>query len=340
MNNKFKILVFALLLGSPFFDVKAATLYLNPDKGDYGLNDVIPVEVRLDLDSADECINTIQAVVGFDKNFLEAVDFSAGESILSLWIDQPKTGDMADINHEQRIKFTGGTPGGYCGKVPGDPGDSNIVAKLYFKVVNFDQGAIPLPKAKVYFLDDTKALLNDGLGTEAKLSFKPAEFTITGNLAKDTKVWDNAKQGDFTPPEAFKIELLKNAGMFEGKYYIAFSTVDKQTGIDHYEIQEVREPQRLKDKSFRDLFYDIFVITPDLKWKTATVPYVLEDQTLRSVIKVRAIDKAGNQFVATLPAQAQINGNGSAVTILSIVLLLIIMSSAWYLSKKIHLKLK
>ena len=57
-------------------------------------------------------------------------------------------------------------------------------------------------------------------------------------------------------------------------HFLIFSTTDKQTGIDCYEIKEGE-----KD------------------WKKEKSPYLLEDQTLRSIIKVRAVDKAGNERI-------------------------------------------
>jgi hypothetical protein len=35
-------------------------------------------------------------------------------------------------------------------------------------------------------------------------------------------------------------------------------------------------------------------------WVRAESPYVLKDQTLNSIIRVKAIDKAGNEYIATL----------------------------------------
>jgi hypothetical protein len=35
-------------------------------------------------------------------------------------------------------------------------------------------------------------------------------------------------------------------------------------------------------------------------WVKANSPYVLKDQTLNSIIRVKAVDKAGNEYVATL----------------------------------------
>jgi flagellar biosynthesis/type III secretory pathway M-ring protein FliF/YscJ len=41
---------------------------------------------------------------------------------------------------------------------------------------------------------------------------------------------------------------------------------------------------------------------------TARSPYVLEDQNLNSVIRVKAIDKAGNEYIATLVPEESLRG--------------------------------
>ena len=58
-------------------------------------------------------------------------------------------------------------------------------------------------------------------------------------------------------------------------YFLVFSGIDKQTGIDYYEVKEGQG-----------------------NWKRAEFPYVLEDQTLQGIIEVRAVDKAGNERIA------------------------------------------
>lgn len=294
MKNAIKIFIFTMILAAPSFAAHAATLYFTPSSGSYGFGDVFAVDIKIDLDSGDECVNTVQGFVGFDKDYLEMVDFSGGESILSLWIDLPKTGDMQSINHEKLVKFTGGIPGGYCGKIPGDPGESNIIGKIIFKVNNFKADAVPKPTAKIFFLNGTQVLLNDGLGTEAKLVLKEAEFTITEQQAEQRKEWESLKNEDTVPPEPFIIEIQRSQSMYNGKNYLIFNTTDKQSGIDHYEVLETRFDDSAEDDSW---FSWLKGKKAGPKWKAATIPYILEDQSLTSNIKVKAIDKAGNERV-------------------------------------------
>jgi hypothetical protein len=90
-------------------------------------------------------------------------------------------------------------------------------------------------------------------------------------------------------PSPFSIELVQDNNVFNGKYYIVFSTTDKQSGIDHYEVLEepIRELSLFKWGA------------PNHAWVRVKNPYVLTDQRLQSVIRVKAVDKAGNERIAT-----------------------------------------
>ncbi len=78
---------------------------------------------------------------------------------------------------------------------------------------------------------------------------------------------------DATPPGEFEPQIAE----IEGKKYLVFVTDDKTSGIEHYEVKEGK----------RD-------------FKRAMSPYLLEDQSLRSRISVKAADKAGNERTAEI----------------------------------------
>ncbi len=124
-KNIFILLVYLFLFLS-FDFCQAATLYLEPANGEYQPGDTFLVEIR--IDTKGECINTIEANLTFSQDILKAIDFSQGNSILTLWVKLP------EINQEKgEISFSGGIPSGYCGILPGDPGESNILGKIIFQ---------------------------------------------------------------------------------------------------------------------------------------------------------------------------------------------------------------
>jgi len=131
-------------------------------------------------------------------------------------------------------------------------------------------------------LEGSQVLLNDGFGTPAKLTTKGAVFTILAEkLETPEDKWKEELEKDNIPPEPFEIEIHQEPAIFEGKYFIIFSTTDKQTGIDYYEISETGDKRQEG-------------------WKIGESPYLLTDQSLQSIIKVRAVDKAGNERIAEI----------------------------------------
>jgi len=292
-NQKLKIIVI-LILGFVLFPATtfAAILYLEPSQGQYHQGDTFVVEARIDTE--EECINTVEVNLGFSQDILGVVDFSQGNSILTLWVKSPEIDQEVGL-----ISFVGGIPGGYCGKVPGDPGKSNLLGRIVFQVrqtphqnefgagqadakLEHPEGEPSVPygagetEAKIEFLESSQVLLNDGLGTLAKLTTKGAVFTILPEK-KEAPIdeWQEELEKDNILPESFETEIHQTPAIFEGKYFIIFSTTDKQTGIDYYEVKEGK-----KD------------------WKKGESPYLLDDQGLKSIIKVKAIDKAGNERIA------------------------------------------
>jgi len=274
-QNKFRVVlrrvsrglaISMLFLVTPLF-VYGAVLYLEPAEGKYQPGDTFVVEIKIDTEG--ECINTVETNLNFSQ-ILKVVDFSQGKSIITLWVKSP------EINQELGlISFSGGIPGGYCGRIPGDPEATDLLGKIIFRLPGMIVGELRDILAEVKFLDTSQVLLNDGFGTPAKLTTQGATFKIVSQrLEALEEDWYQEIKKDATPPELFEIEIHQDPAIFEGKYFITFLTADKQTGLDHFEVKEGE----------RD-------------WKRAESPYLLEDQDLQSIIKVKAVDKAGNERI-------------------------------------------
>jgi len=127
---------------------------------------------------------------------------------------------------------------------------------------------------------------------------------------------------DQTAPEHFEILIGRDTSVHENKYFATFATVDKTSGIDHYELAEY------KLLSFAAIL--------DKKWKVVQSPYPLFDQKLRSIIKVKAIDKAGNERVALYaPTSTRIIENTFLVVLLLLVIKLALYSRGrWNIKPK------
>lgn len=275
-------LFFAILAtGTPWFAAHAAKIYLDPATGKYPPGVVFGVDVRLNTDRT-QCVNAAEVDISYPKDQLQAVAASNGNSIFSVWVKQPTIYKEYGV-----ISFIGGLPGGYCGRVSGDPSLSNKLATLYFKFATSTPTSTLPQAAQLTFLSGTQAVLNDGLGTVASLTYAGASYAL---LQKGQYVpvntWENAIVSDTAPPEPFTIGIYQDPSLFNNQWFAVFSTTDKQTGVDHYEVAEVSPTDLTESQS-------------QWNWVRAVSPYLLKDQTRTDIIAVRAIDAAGNARVAT-----------------------------------------
>lgn len=266
----------------------AASLYMDPNAATLNRGDAVKIAIRLDTDeAAGECINAIDGVITYDDS-ITPVDISVGRSILPIWVQAPIINKAAHT-----ITFAGGIPNGYCGRVQGDPNLTNVIAELVFRAPGMQVGGgNARNSAKIAFGDGTTAYLNDGLGTKARLQTYGAELTLNDGIGPEiVDPWSGEVADDLIAPEPFSISLERGEkNTFNGQYYIVFNTTDKQTGLSHYEVIE-------ETQADSNLFKFGAANSP---WVQAVSPYTIKDQSLHSVIRVKAIDKAGNEYIATL----------------------------------------
>lgn len=269
---------------------QAATLYMDPGTVEIERGDTIKVSVRLDTDE-DECVNAVDGVITYSDQ-IKLVDVSRGASIFSMWVEDPKIDDANNT-----VTFAGGIPNGYCGRIAGDPRLTNVIVDLVFQSPGFVIGASDSATATVAFSPQTQVLLNDGFGTRAEADLFGSSIVLRKNKGGQMRdEWSEVVDADVQPPQEFSISLDRSENAFDNRYFITFNTTDKQSGIDRYEVME--EP--LSERNFFSWGRE------DAPWKEVVSPYKLTDQSLNSTIRVRAIDKAGNEYVATLvPEEAQ-----------------------------------
>ena len=259
------VFLFVLFCVSIPSEAWAAALYLQPHTDQYYQDDIFIEEIWLNTEGQE--INAIELYLRYPKDILEFFDFSEGGSILKLWVKKP----APDKKNPGVLTLIGGVPNGFAG--------FGLVGKLVFQV-KVKEGGLGKEDVKIEILDNSRVLLNDGKGTEAKLRSIAATLTILPYKSKIIKnQWQAELKQDTTPPEPFEIKLAQDSSVFDGKYFIVFSTYDKESGVDYYEVLETG------DKKQRD-------------WKKGESPYLLQDQSLKSIIKVKAVDKAGNERIS------------------------------------------
>lgn len=276
------VVLLALAYASPN-TVQAVSLYLDAPTR-VGDADTFYVPVRIDPQGS--CINAARVVVAYDPSVLSVQDITTGDSLLTLWTVYPEI-ERDHMREVGRIVLEGGIPGGYCGRVEGDPGLTNLLARL---VVTSVQRVVEQDEERVAHLivdPETEVIEHDGEGTVAPLTVRGADVMIVPATTTPSNPWLIDVRNDTIAPELFDITLVEGPSEGSAKHYIAFSTVDKQSGIDHYEILET-DPDR---------FGILTWVQREAYWVRGESPYVLRDQKLRSKILVKAVDKAGNERV-------------------------------------------
>jgi len=250
--KKYFALLF-LLIFLPANIAQAAEVFFDREKNTMAANQQF--ELPLYLDTEDQPINAFEGEIIFPSNLLKVKEIRYHDSFINFWIEQPSV-------QNNKINFSGIIPGGYLG-------NKSLVLSVIFEALEIGQGEISF--------DNLRVLLNDGAGTDTIVRSSIWNFEI--NDIEPIILNEIKNIIDKDPPEIFEAILTQVVDIADDQYILIFTTQDKGSGIDHYEIKE----------GWRD-------------WVVATSPYVLQNQNLDVDIKVKAIDKAGNERLATVKA--------------------------------------
>lgn len=252
-------------------------LYAFPVAGAELKFDVAPMEIRagdefkisIYVDSAGESINALEGKVSIPSEILEIKEVRAGNSVALFWAEPPR------ILPGGKIVFSGVIPGGYSG-------GRGLVFSAVLKA--------KLPGRAGIVFDNVRVLLNDGLGTAAKVSTVASSVLIFPSEEVRVKSAEKEPE-DRTPPEGFKPYIARSPDVFGNKWFAAFAAQDKSSGVTKYEISE-RRPVGIGEWKWPG------------KWTEAQSPFLLKDQSLKSYVYVKAADAAGNIRQETIPPQA------------------------------------
>lgn len=243
---------------------QAAELNVSSTDKEVGLNQRF--EAVVTLDSQGRNLNAVQGTISWSSN-LDLVSINDGNSIVGLWIEKPVAGNGNSFD------FSGIMPGGYTGVQSSAwkgmrPGE---VFRLVFNSKSSGEASVKIENAKV--------LLNNGIGTQDNLQI--SDLLI--NVSEKVSGQQFEEKTDTIPPENFLPETTSDPNIFDGKWFLVFKTRDLDSGIDYYQVEEGYP-----------FFYFKSLFGRGGEWIKAESPYVLEDQTLKSYIRVKAVDKSGN----------------------------------------------
>ncbi len=193
----------------------------------------------------------------------------------------------------QNISFVGGSPSSVFGK-------KNKIFSFAVKARDTGKVNISLKQADVF--------LADGTGTSIATLGKNNSFFIDKNKNQTKNELSDLILNDKTAPKSFDIELGRDYSMYDGKYFVSFYTTDDDSGINRYEIRENNLPAIRSTNS-----------------------YVLQDQSLKGFVEVKAIDNAGNVKVSMLDlskvkiSQTDKNYYIYLISVITLILILIIL---------------
>jgi len=221
-----------------------------------------------------------EATVGTSGEFSVGVNIDADERVNAFSVAVSISGPLIpfDINEANSVinfwvekpnwdkttrllTFSGITPGGF-------QGEKGRLLVIKFKTEGEEGNAVlGFDKKK------TKVYLHTADGAEDSLELTELHLPIIkGKENIPVAIFDN------DPPEAFIPEISQDPSIFDNKYFLVFATQDKGSGIDHYEVCEGNKT----------------------KCAIAESPYFLQNQKLDQKIFVKAIDKNGNEKMATV----------------------------------------
>lgn len=158
MKTKSKIfLAFLFLIAGVPFAAHAADLKFSPSSGTFTVGQTFPIKVI--VDSSDQPMNAVAAVVNFTAGTMEAVSFMKEPPIIDLWVENPAFNNVAGTVGFQGIAFN-----------PGYIGSTGHVITINFRPKVVGAGSLSFASGKV--------LANDGDGTDITGSLGTASYTF------------------------------------------------------------------------------------------------------------------------------------------------------------------
>jgi hypothetical protein len=264
INKKIRVsLAFLFCVGFALMPILASAAEITLDSDTQSIGVGSQFEVGVFINTDEESINAVEGKITFPQDLLEVKKVNDGNSIINFWIDPVRNCVSNGVEKPDEICFSGIIPGGYND-------GQGLILSITFLAKKEGGGAIKF--------GEVKALRNDGQGTEVPLTISNFNFTVR-ETAKSTGQMPTAKE-DRDLPEEFAPQIAADPAIFEGKWFLVFATQDKGSGIDHYEVCEGKS-----------------------KCIAAESPYLLQNQDLDEEIIVKAVDKSGNERVATIPAR-------------------------------------
>ena len=153
--------VFLLIFSLTFFFTSnvahAATLSLSPSTGTFSVGSTFDVSIFMDTNG--KSVNALSVALQFPPDMLQVVSPSLGQSVIGVWTSAPKFDNVSG-----KISLQGGIPGGITAS-------DALISTVTFRIKS-------VGSAIIKFLDSSKVLLNDGLGTNSLSQTSSAIYNL------------------------------------------------------------------------------------------------------------------------------------------------------------------
>src|SRR3989344_5108657 len=200
MSRRIFLIILLVFLFSPSTSW-AATFFLSPSNGNFSIGSTFNVSILLDTEG--QSVNALEVALSFPPDMLQIVSPSTGKSIIGVWTDTPKFDNTSGM-----MELQGGIPGGITA-------GNALVSTVTFRVKSVGEGVVK-------FLDKSKALLNDGLGTNVLTETTNAvyKFRLPPPAGPEVVSETNPDQATWYPNKTVSLKFINEAPLVEGYSYI------------------------------------------------------------------------------------------------------------------------
>lgn len=153
-----RVFIFIALFSFGINKATAASFTVSPTTGTFTVGSTFDVSILLNTDG--KSVNALDVDLKFPPEKLQLVSPKTNVSVISVWTSQPQFN-----NQNGSLRLQGGIPHGVNV-------NNATVATLTFRVKT-------IGNAIIRFTDNSKILLNDGLGTDAFTNRQNAVFSLT-----------------------------------------------------------------------------------------------------------------------------------------------------------------
>lgn len=229
------------------------------------------ISVDVFVDPQQVSINSVQSTILFSPEYLSFNGFSAQQSSIPVWVEEPKEKKSGVVS------FSGVIPGG--------------LDRLY-DPLNTSNHAIPI--IRLFFITkkagtvdfsfgESSVLANDGRGTKTPVTTTAGSVTIVPTASGSVPI--SALTSDTNPPLPFVITIINQSLFGKTPRLAVFTANDKEGGIDHYEVR-----------------------VGDLGFVKGISPFPLPYRLFSYDLTVRAFDYSGNmqEQTITVPAESSL----------------------------------